>query len=276
MVWLYSFFDFGARCGWVVSTTLRLLYSWERPSAHCTGGRVSTRVSLARCQQSHPSLAFSPWTVRPVASRCSDCIVVAHGVITVGAGSQWHVGLVLRVEFSCVPFFCCQFRQKNGTLTESTILLFCWLQSCLCISPLSRSSHHVTGKFLEVLEPSILHELALQHLCFVLERIPEKYATAESSDIFSYTTTPIQTGSGAHPASCTMGTGSLRGVQQLACGVDHPPAFSAEFKRYSCTSDIAWALVASSRVDFTFTYINLHYCILFLKDITDMLHLLVF
>jgi hypothetical protein len=39
---------------------------------------------------------------------------------------------------------------------------------------------------------------------------------------------PIQTGPGAHPASCTMGTGSFPGVKRSGCGVDHPPPSSAK------------------------------------------------
>ena len=35
--------------------------------------------------------------------------------------------------------------------------------------------------------------------------------------------TPVQTGPGAHPASCTMGTGSFPGVKRPGRGVDHPP-----------------------------------------------------
>jgi len=41
---------------------------------------------------------------------------------------------------------------------------------------------------------------------------------------------PIQTGPGAHPASCTMGTGSFPGVKRLGCGVNHPPPSSTEVK----------------------------------------------
>jgi hypothetical protein len=42
---------------------------------------------------------------------------------------------------------------------------------------------------------------------------------------------PIQTGSGAHPASYTMGTGvSFPGVKWPGHGVDHTPPFSAEVK----------------------------------------------
>ena len=34
---------------------------------------------------------------------------------------------------------------------------------------------------------------------------------------------PVQTGPGAHPASCTMGTGSFPGVKRPRRGADHPP-----------------------------------------------------
>jgi hypothetical protein len=41
---------------------------------------------------------------------------------------------------------------------------------------------------------------------------------------------PVQTGPGAYPASCTMGTGSFPGVKRPRRGVDHPPPSSAEVK----------------------------------------------
>ena len=44
---------------------------------------------------------------------------------------------------------------------------------------------------------------------------------------------PVQTGSGAHPASCTMGTGSFPGVKRPGRGVDHPPTSSAEVEGHS-------------------------------------------
>jgi len=52
--------------------------------------------------------------------------------------------------------------------------------------------------------------------------------------------TPLQTGPWAHPASCTMGTGSLPGVKHggVGRGVDHPPPSIPE---------------VCSRVKFTFT-----------------------
>ena len=34
---------------------------------------------------------------------------------------------------------------------------------------------------------------------------------------------PVQTGPGAYPASCTMGTGSFPGVKRQGRGADHPP-----------------------------------------------------
>jgi len=41
---------------------------------------------------------------------------------------------------------------------------------------------------------------------------------------------PVQTGSGAHPASYTKGIGPSPGVKWPGRGVDHSPSFSAEVK----------------------------------------------
>jgi hypothetical protein len=38
----------------------------------------------------------------------------------------------------------------------------------------------------------------------------------------------VQTGPGAHPAFCTIGTGSIPGVKRPGRGADHPPPSSAE------------------------------------------------
>jgi hypothetical protein len=47
----------------------------------------------------------------------------------------------------------------------------------------------------------------------------------------------VQTGPGAHPASCTMGAGSFPGVKRPGRGADHPSPCSAEVtKGYSYTS----------------------------------------
>ena len=49
---------------------------------------------------------------------------------------------------------------------------------------------------------------------------------------------PVQTGPGAHPASCTMGIGSFQGVKRPGRGADKPPPhLSAEvMKGYGYTS----------------------------------------
>jgi hypothetical protein len=49
---------------------------------------------------------------------------------------------------------------------------------------------------------------------------------------------PIQTGPGAHPASCATSTSSFPGLKQPGRGVDHPPPSSAEVKERVelCTS----------------------------------------
>jgi hypothetical protein len=41
----------------------------------------------------------------------------------------------------------------------------------------------------------------------------------------------VQAGPGAHPASCTMRTGSFPGVTRPGHDADHPPPSSAEVKK---------------------------------------------
>jgi hypothetical protein len=41
----------------------------------------------------------------------------------------------------------------------------------------------------------------------------------------------VQTGTGAHPASCTMGTGTFPGVKRPGRGAYHPPPSSAEVRK---------------------------------------------
>jgi hypothetical protein len=48
------FRDLSARKGWVVSTTPRPLYPWERPGTHCTGGWVGSRAGLDVCKKYGP------------------------------------------------------------------------------------------------------------------------------------------------------------------------------------------------------------------------------
>ena len=59
---------------------------------------------------------------------------------------------------------------------------------------------------------------------------------------------PVQTGPGAHPASCTMGTGPFPGVKQPGRDVDHPPPSSDEVEGrvelYICSpSGPSWPVV---------------------------------
>ena len=42
---------------------------------------------------------------------------------------------------------------------------------------------------------------------------------------------PVQTDPGAHPAFCTMGTGSFPGVKRLGRSVDHPPHLAPRLKK---------------------------------------------
>jgi hypothetical protein len=42
---------------------------------------------------------------------------------------------------------------------------------------------------------------------------------------------PVQTGPGAHPPSCTIGTWSFLGVKRPERGADHPPPSSAEVRK---------------------------------------------
>jgi len=49
---LYSFFNLGARWGWVVNATPRPLYPRERPGTHCIGSWTDPRAGLDWCGKS--------------------------------------------------------------------------------------------------------------------------------------------------------------------------------------------------------------------------------
>jgi len=61
---------------------------------------------------------------------------------------------------------------------------------------------------------------------------------------------PVQTGPGAHPASCTMGTGSLPREKRPGRGVDRPPQSSVEVKERNRAAASSLAYVACHRVKF--------------------------
>jgi hypothetical protein len=72
---------------------------------------------------------------------------------------------------------------------------------------------------------------------------------------------PVQTGPGACPASCTMGSGSFPGVKRPGGGVNHPPPSSAKVKErvelylYS-PSRPSWSVLGWT-LPFTFTFTHL-------------------
>ena len=53
-VQLYSFFNLGARLGWVVNAATQTLYPRERPDTHCVGCWVGPRAGLNGCGKSRP------------------------------------------------------------------------------------------------------------------------------------------------------------------------------------------------------------------------------
>ena len=65
---------------------------------------------------------------------------------------------------------------------------------------------------------------------------------------------PVQTGTGAHPASHTVGTGSFSGVKRSERSVDHPPHIAPRLRK-SITIPVIhlWEFVVCYRVNFTFT-----------------------
>jgi hypothetical protein len=66
---------------------------------------------------------------------------------------------------------------------------------------------------------------------------------------------PVQTGPGAHPASCTMGTGSFPGVKRPGPGTDHTTHLAPRLKEeYSYTSTPPLGLCGLFWVNFTFTF----------------------
>jgi hypothetical protein len=79
------------------------------------------------------------------------------------------------------------------------------------------------------------HEILLTELRFCrpgeLTRYSDRLRAGRSGDripVGARFFPHVQTDPGAHPASCTMGTGSFPGVKRPGCCADHPPPPSAE------------------------------------------------
>ena len=84
-VYLYSFFNLGAILGgcstpfpdiFTAGKETRYLYCMGLSGPQCRPGRM---------RKIFPLPVFDPWTVKPVASCCTDCAVQAHGEICRGS-----------------------------------------------------------------------------------------------------------------------------------------------------------------------------------------------
>ena len=64
-----------------------------------------------------------------------------------------------------------------------------------------------------------------------VQRLPTGWTVRGSNPGRARFSAPIQTGLGAHPASCTKGTGSLPGVKRPGRGVDNPPHLAPRLKK---------------------------------------------
>ena len=64
--------------GWVFSATPRPFYPRERNSTYCIGGWVGPWDCVDGCGKSHPHLDSIPGPSQPVASRYTDCAILAH------------------------------------------------------------------------------------------------------------------------------------------------------------------------------------------------------
>ena len=90
--------------------------------------------------------------------------------------------------------------------------------------------------------PSVRHHKSTKHFVGVLlkhvigilyEKHSDSLRVGRSGDripVRARFSAPVQTGTGAHPPSYTVGTGSFPGVKRPGRGVDHPPTSSAEVK----------------------------------------------
>jgi hypothetical protein len=74
-----------------------------------------------------------------------------------------------------------------------------------------------------------LHNEELNYMCYT--KYSDRLRAGRSGDripVGARFFVHVQTGPGAHPDFCTMGTGSFLGVKRPGRGADHPPSPSAE------------------------------------------------
>jgi hypothetical protein len=72
-------------------------------------------------------------------------------------------------------------------------------------------------------------------------QIPDVWRNIDA--FLHYQTAPVRTDPGAHPASYTVCTGSLPGVNRPGSGVNHPPPSSAEVRERGSPSGSSWPVV---------------------------------
>jgi hypothetical protein len=85
---------------------------------------------------------------------------------------------------------------------------------------------------------------------------------------------PVQTDTGAHPTSYTMGTGSFHGLKWPGRSVDHNPPLAPRLKKEGAIQLLPlWAFVACSRVNFTFTSIYIYIYIYIYTHIYIYIHI---
>ena len=64
-----------------------------------------------------------------------------------------------------------------------------------------------------------------------VQRLPTGWTVRGSNPGGAGFSAPVQTGPEAHPASCTMGTGSFPGVKRPRLSVDHSPHLAPRLKK---------------------------------------------
>jgi len=75
---LYSFFNLGARCGWVVTGTPRAALSPRMPLYPLYRRLLEPRGRSEQVRKISPPPEFDPPTVQPVASHYTDWAITAH------------------------------------------------------------------------------------------------------------------------------------------------------------------------------------------------------
>ena len=106
---LYSFFNLGARWGWVVNAMPWPLYPRERPSTHCIEGWVGPRAGADGCGKSRSPTGLNPQIVQPIVSRYTNCVIPVDDIKTKWSAVTGHM---IRMEETRVAKKICKASQK--------------------------------------------------------------------------------------------------------------------------------------------------------------------